>query len=97
MELEGRSYGGGVLKLEPTEMQRVPVILPTCSEGELRDYFEAANREIRAGNFSAVTWMSDQLILKDHLGLSATDIRRLARARSHLVERRMERGKRRKG
>jgi adenine-specific DNA-methyltransferase len=94
MELEGRSYGGGVLKLEPTEMQRVPVILPSCSEERFRDCFEEAGREIRAGNFESATRIADQVILQEQLGLSAAAIRQLGQARANLMERRMGRAKR---
>lgn len=91
MELAGRSYGGGVLKLEPTEMQRVRVVLPTCSEAEFRDHFETADRLIRSGVYSAAVEVANQVILKEQLGLSSVDLLRVEQARSSLLERRQTR------
>jgi adenine-specific DNA-methyltransferase len=97
MELEGRSYGGGVLKLEPSEMQRVPVILPTCLDDEFTDHFDAANRAIRAGSFGTANELANQVILREQLGLSGTEIRSLAQAQAVLVERRMARARGERG
>ncbi|WP_462329135.1 methyltransferase domain-containing protein [Thiohalocapsa halophila] len=94
MELVGRSYGGGILKLEPTEMQRVRLVLPTCGEQQLRMVFELADAALRDGDFNAVVEVADSLILKDQLGLSAEDIDCLSQARSALVERRLARSRR---
>lgn len=93
MELEGRSYGGGVLKLEPSEMQKVPVILPTCTEDELHDRFDAADGAIRAGGFSIAAEIANRVILREQLGLSTAEILRLEQARAVLVERRMARAR----
>lgn len=93
MELEGRSYGGGVLKLEPTEIRRVPLILPTSTGDQLRDHFDTANRSIRAGDFGAANQLADRVILNEQLGMSVPDIRRLQRARASLMERRMTRAR----
>ncbi|MCG6862364.1 MAG: N-6 DNA methylase [Chromatiaceae bacterium] len=93
MELEGRSYGGGVLKLEPSEMQKVPLILPTCSEDEIRAHFHAADRAIRKGSFVAANQLANRVILKEQLGLSRQDIRRLEQAHATLLDRRMTRAR----
>lgn len=88
-----RSYGGGVLKLEPTEMQRIPVILPTSTEEELRDHFDAADRAIRAGDFSAANQIANRVILEDQLGLSVADLGILQQAHATLLDRRMARAR----
>ena len=93
MELEGRSYGGGVLKLEPTEMQRVSVVLPTCRDSEVRALFDEADRAIRAGSFSTANKLANRVILKGQLGLSTAEIRQLEQARITLLDRRMTRAR----
>lgn len=94
MELVGRSYGGGILKLEPTEMQRVRLALPTCSEQQLGRQLAAADALLRSGDYSAAIEVADGLILRDRLGLSAQDIECLRQARAVLVERRLARSRR---
>jgi adenine-specific DNA methylase len=93
MELEGRSYGGGVLKLEPSEMQRVSLILPDWPYETLGQRFQETDRLIRDGDFRAATQLADQWILSEQLGLSAGDIRRLRQARDALLERRQTRSR----
>jgi predicted RNA methylase len=93
MELEGRSYGGGVLKLEPTEMQRVRLILPDCPEPRLRERLDEADALVRRGEFAAAAELADRLILKTQLGLADADIERLRRARGVLLERRLARSR----
>jgi len=94
MELEGRSYGGGVLKLEPTEMQRVRLVLPTAGETELRECFDEADRLIRRGGYSSAVAVADELVLNRQLGLSPVDIERIQAGRGALVERRLTRSRR---
>ena len=96
MELVGRSYGGGILKLEPTEMQRVRLVLPTCGEQELSAAFGQADASLRDGDFNTVVHTADKLILTDQLGLSTQDVECLRQARAALVERRLARSRRTK-
>ena len=77
-------------------MQRVPVVLPRCSQDEIRDHFEAADQEIRSGNFNGAVRIADRLILKEQVGLTKPEVRRLEQGRTVLVERRMDRAKSRK-
>jgi predicted RNA methylase len=93
MELEGRSYGGGVLKLEPSEMQRVRLILPSCAEQTLTAHFDMADQLIRAGDFAAANRLADQVILHVQIGLSESALTSLAAAREVLVGRRWMRSK----
>jgi hypothetical protein len=89
-EIEGRSYGGGVLELEPTEAERL--LMPaTLGEGLP---LEECDRLITAGRLDAVLEEHSRLLLQQHLGLSASDCvllqgiwvrmrdRRMARRRS---------------
>jgi len=73
-EIEGRSYGGGVLELEPTEAERllVPATLgPTMELSE-------CDRLIRQGRLRDVLRENDRLLLRGHVGLSASECEMLA-------------------
>jgi len=94
MELEGRSYGGGVLKLEPTEMQRVRLVLPTAGEAELHESFDDADRLMRQGDFCAAVAVADELVLSRQLHMAPTDIERIQVGRAALVQRRLTRSRR---
>ncbi len=93
MELEGRSYGGGILKLEPTEMQRVRLIMPVAGEQGSRSAFEQADRLIRDREFHAANAVADDMILRQGIGLPDADVRRLREACQMLLERRTTRGR----
>jgi hypothetical protein len=93
MELTGRSYGGGVLKLEPTEMQRVSLIVPTFPEDALLERYQEADRLIRDGKFEAANRLADQWILGEQVGLPTADIERLRQARTTLLDRRLTRAR----
>jgi Eco57I methyltransferase-like protein len=88
-ELVGRSYGGGVLKLEPTEAGAL--ILPPVSEnlGELLGEVDAL---IRARKLDAALDLVDPIVLGEGLGLSAAEIRALREGGARLRARRRSRG-----
>jgi hypothetical protein len=90
-ELVGRSYGGGVLKLEPTEAEAV--LVPDAPVG-LRERLPEIDRLLREGQLLQVLDVVDQLVLADTgLGLSADEIVLLRAAREKLRARRRARGK----
>ncbi len=68
-EIEGRSYGGGVLELEPTEAERLLVprhlgpALPLAESDEM----------IRAGQLGRVLAENDRLVLRGSMGLSRAE------------------------
>jgi adenine-specific DNA methylase len=88
-EIEGRSYGGGVLKLEPSEAERL--LVPK----QLRAALPLAECDslIRGGQLERVLAENDRLILQREMGLSRAECgmlrdiwmkmrnRRLARSR----------------
>jgi adenine-specific DNA-methyltransferase len=86
-EIEGRSYGGGVLELEPTEAERMLVPSSISSALELAEI----DRLILDGRMSEVLDINDKLILGDHLGLSKADRRLLRSAWELMRERRLSR------
>ena len=68
-EIEGRSYGGGVLELEPTEAERL--LMPSVLAKALP--LEEADRLVRAGRLDDVLRENDRLVLMDGMGLSEID------------------------
>ncbi|MGH6689502.1 MAG: N-6 DNA methylase [Gammaproteobacteria bacterium] len=72
VEQLGRSYGGGVLKLELGDATRVPVPLAASV-----DDFEEVDRVARNAGRHKATEVADQLILQERLGLAPKDVRLL--------------------
>jgi adenine-specific DNA-methyltransferase len=86
-ELEGRSYGGGVLKLEPSEAGAL--VIPLVDSNRLATLFRSANQLCRDGDEDVATQMVDETLQADlftrtelsrlRLGLQMLRRRRLAR------------------
>lgn len=68
-EIEGRSYGGGVLELEPTEAERL--LMPAQLNGAMP--LKEVDQLVRAGRLDAVLEENAKIILREHMGLSAAD------------------------
>jgi adenine-specific DNA methylase len=87
-EIEGRSYGGGVLELEPTEAERL--LMPKT----LRRGMPLAeiDRLVRAGRIADVLAENDRAILLT-MGLSAKECAALKRIWEKMRERRRSRKK----
>ena len=83
-EYHGRRYGGGVLKLEPSILMRAPV--PVVYAGATA--FDELNGLMQSGREEAARRSADEVVLRDALGLSRKDVRRLQRARSDLMSQR---------
>jgi hypothetical protein len=63
-ELEGRNYGSGVLKIEPSEAKRISLVLPDhLKKGEITAAFDQFDACLRTQGPSAANEMADQLIL----------------------------------
>ena len=94
-ETVGRSYGGGMLKLEPKEADRLPVPSPALIEAAgtaltaLRP--QMATRLRNARLMDAVR-LVDNVILIGELGMSRAVIRDLREAHAELTARRTARG-----
>jgi adenine-specific DNA methylase len=88
-ELVGRSYGGGVLKLEPTEAESL-LIPPLDGVEELLPFVDARLRE---GDVKTAVDVVDLVVLGRNLGLSAEDRGRLRTGAAKLRQRRRARGK----
>ena len=81
-ELQGRRYGGGVLKLEPGTLQRVPVPIIPGSE----EVFAELDALVRQGKEEQARVLADNTVLKDGLGLSEEDIDILKLTRLELMK-----------
>ncbi len=90
-EMEGHSLGGGMLKLEPTEAGRVVIAMPDLEPGVLDGLAVDLDALTRIGNDEAARELADDVILRQGIGLSSTDIERLREGWLLLKERRRNR------
>ena len=87
-ELVGRSYGGGVLKLEPKELARLAVpLVPVETSDELALKVDSLLRQNR---LSEATDAVDSALLASDIGLTITELERLRAARNWLFLRRRQ-------
>ena len=86
-EVLGRSYGGGVLELEPNEAEQIPVpFFPNCP----LDLLELDKLE-RTGQIEAVLNVTDREFLQEKMGLDKSEIGMLRQIWRKLSGRRMGR------
>jgi hypothetical protein len=90
-EIEGRTFGGGVLELVPTEIRRLRVV---AIEG-FGKHLEALDHLARAGAPSVenegLIEATDRLLMKEGLGISSSILVSLREGRRELLGRRLER------
>ncbi|MCR9194546.1 MAG: N-6 DNA methylase [Hyphomonas sp.] len=89
-EIEGRSYGGGVLELEPTEAERLMMPAELGSALPLKD----CDRLVRDGRLDEVLAENDRLVLMGTMGLSRSDCRMLRNVWEKMRDRRLARRRR---
>ncbi len=91
-EIEGRSYGGGVLKLEPSDARELAVVLPEGPVAhDLDNAFPAIDSLIRDGRIDRAGEIVDEIVLTSHLGLSMQAVSQLRRELDRLRSRRQSR------
>lgn len=86
-EIEGRSYGGGVLELEPTEAERL--LMPATLNGAMP--LGEADKLMRAGRLDDVLDHNARVVLMEHMGLSAAECALLKGVWVKMRDRRMSR------
>ena len=94
-ELVGRSYGGGMLKVEPKEADRLSVPSPeflATAHSSLRTLRPQLARHLRSGDLDSVVELVDKIVLlRGPVRISRNQVEDLRRARRHLFERRVSR------
>ena len=94
-ELVGRSYGGGILKIEPKEADRLPVPSRStieATERKLRTLRPQLAKGLRQGKLLEVVEEVDR-VLRVHLKLSRANLDLLRAARRTLFNRRIARSR----
>ena len=88
-ELVGRSYGGGVLKLEPTEAEAV--VLPPLTGDD--DRVRKLDEYVRGRDLRRALDLVDEIVLRQGLDLSGAQVLMLRDAGELLRSRRRGRGR----
>jgi adenine-specific DNA-methyltransferase len=94
-ELVGRSYGGGMLKLEPREADRLAVPSPQLVEDSaaaLRRIKAPVTRALQSGAIQTAVEIVDQAVLVEGCGLDALQVDSVRYAVAELRGRRTARG-----
>lgn len=90
-EILGRSYGGGILELEPSEARDLPIVPPQNIDPSLG---ERIDELIRENSFSAALDFADDELLVAQLGWDRHRVGAMREVWTTLRDRRLSRGKR---
>lgn len=94
-ETVGRAYGGGMLKIEPREADRLPVPSPDACRAaadKLCLIRPQLARSLRSGKVTDAAKMVDEVLLIGELGMTHVHVRSLREAHAELTHRRTSRG-----
>jgi adenine-specific DNA-methyltransferase len=86
-EVTGRSYGGGVLELEPNEAEKLPLPLKGAEQLDL----EQIHKLLLSDNIEVVLDLTDKVLLSESLGLSGKEVKMLRGIWRKLRDRRINR------
>ncbi|EAX0952677.1 hypothetical protein YH85_24755 [Salmonella enterica] len=92
-EIVGRSYGGGILELEPSEAEELPVPDPALIPDHV---VVRVNELVRDKRIEEAIDAVDQAVLIDKLGFASQEVLSARSAWRTLRDRRNSRGKRKK-
>lgn len=90
-EILGRSYGGGILELEPGEAEQLPIPAPARAGAELACDVDLL---LKANEIEKALDLVDRRVLVDGLGLAAEDVADCRAAWAFMRDRRKRRGAR---
>lgn len=93
-ELVGRTYGGGVLKLEPGEAVNLPLPTAAClrlCSTSLRSLIPKISEPLRRNNLVLVSKLVDEIVLRDGLGLERSQIDTIREGWAIMRDRRLAR------
>lgn len=96
-ETVGRAYGGGMLKLEPREADRLPVppaALVEAAAERLTHIRPQVAGLLRGGKLLDASKLVDDVLLVGELGMKRAEVRVLRDAHAELTARRVARGRR---
>lgn len=88
-EITGRSYGGGVMTFEPTEIEEL--LIPVVENHGID--FEEIDRLMRNNKIEKVLDIIDEVVLINHYGFSKNEVNVFRNIWRKLSSRRMKRGK----
>jgi adenine-specific DNA methylase len=94
-ETVGRAYGGGMLKIEPREADRLPVPSPALvnsAKKALSDLRPQMASHLRSGRLAEAARLIDSVLLVGELGMSRGEVRALRAGHADLTARRIARG-----
>ena len=94
-ETVGRAYGGGMLKIEPKEADRLPVpsvALVEAARNALSNLRPQMAALLRAGRLGEAARLVDGVLLVGELGMTRSQVRALREGHARLTARRVARG-----